>query len=116
MTVPPIVDAATLAAFLGGTPNPELVALCAAAASDAVAVVVDPPPVDADPATWTWPPSVSLVGVGVGADAYKALSAPGAGYQLDEATFTDAFRVVSTLLRRYEPFYNAFRAIGGMVG
>jgi hypothetical protein len=114
VTVPPIVDAATLAAFLGGTPNAELVALCAAAASEAVAVVVDPPPVDADPA-WSWPSGVTLVGVGVGADAYKAMSAPGAGYQLDEATYTDAFRVVSTLLRRYEPFYNGSRAIGGMI-
>jgi hypothetical protein len=117
---PPIVDPAILAAWLGGSPNPDLVDLCAQAASDAIAVVVEPAPIDADtddvPDGWDWAAGVKLSGLGVAGDAYKALSAPGGGYQLDEVVYTDVFRMVSNLVRKYEALYAPSRAIGGLVG
>ena len=114
-SAPPIVTGAELAAFLGGTPNAALVELCAGAASEALFAIVDLYVDDAgDPLPW--PDGVRLAGIGVAADAYKSLSAPGGGYQMDELTTAEAFRIVSTLLRRYEPFYNPSRAVGGMVG
>lgn len=115
MAVPPIVDPAVLTAWLGGVPNPDVVALCAAAADEAVRAVVDPPPADAPP-EWVWPSGVSLAGLGVAGDTYKALSAPGGGYALDDVVFTDAFKLTSALLRKYEPLINPERAVGGMVG
>lgn len=115
MTDPPIVTGDELVAWLKGAPDADVAALCAGAASDAVAAVVDPPP-DPLPEDWAWADGVRLAGLGVAGDAYKSLSAPGGGYVLDEVTFTDVFRLTSTIVRRYEPFYAASRAIGGMVG
>ena len=115
-TTPPIVSGAELALFLKGAPDQVLCDLCAGAASEALAAVVDQyvDEVTGDPEPW--PDGVRLAGIGVAADAYKSLSAPGGGYQMDEVTTAEAFRIVSTLLRRYEPFYNPVRAVGGMVG
>ena len=116
-SIPPIVDPDALAAYLKGSPDPALVALCAGAASEAIAAVVDPLPVDDGGApVGVWSDGVTLAGMGVAADAYKSLSALGGGYQMDELTMSDAFRIVSTLLRRYEAFYNPARAVGGMIG
>jgi hypothetical protein len=115
MAVPPIVDPGVLAAYLKGTPDPELVALCAAAASETVAALVDPPPPDADD-SYVWPSGVTLAGLGIASDAFKTLSAQGSGYALDEYSYTDTFVVTSSIARKYEPFYNPARAVGGMVG
>jgi hypothetical protein len=96
-----------------------MVTLCAAAADEAIRVVVDQPLVDADGNVdddFEWPAGVRFAGLGVAGDAYKSASAPGGGYQLDEFTTTDLFAITSTLVRRYEPFYNPARAVGGMVG
>ena len=114
-STPPIVTGAELATFLGGAPNAAVCDLCAGAASEALSalVVLD---LDDQGAPLPWSDGVRLAGMGVAADAYKSLSAPGGGYQMDELTTADAYRIVSTLLRRYEPFYNPTRAVGGMVG
>lgn len=117
MTVtPPIITGEELAAFLKGAPDPVLCDLVADAASEAVAAVVDQyiDETTGDPEPWT--AGVRLAATGVAADAYKSLSAPGGGYQMDEVTTAEAFRIVSTLLRRYEPFYNPTRAVAGMIG
>ena len=115
-STPPIITGEELAAFLKGTPDPALCALCAGAASEALEALVDQylDEVTGEPLPWS--DGVRLAGTGVAADAYKSLSAPGGGYQMDEFTSTDVFRIVSTLLRRYEPFYNPTRAVGGMIG
>lgn len=115
-STPPIVTGDELAAFLKGAPDLTLCDLCAGAASEALFALVDAyvDEVTGDPLPWS--DGVRLAGIGVAADAYKSLSAPGGGYQMDELTTSDAFRIVSTLLRRYEPFYNPSRAVGGLVG
>jgi hypothetical protein len=114
-SVPPIITGDELAGFLKGQPDPALCDLCAGAASEALAAIVDAYVDDAgDPLPWS--DGVRLAGLGVAADAYKSLSAPGGGYQMDEVTTAEAFRIVSTLLRRYEPFYNPTRAVGSMIG
>lgn len=115
MAAPAIITGADVAEFLKGTPDTGLCDLVAGAANEAIGAVVDAPP-DPLPDPWVWPSGVRLAALGVATDAYKSLSAPGGGYQLDEVTVTDVWTVTSALVRRYEPFYNPARAIGGMVG
>lgn len=108
-----IVSGAELAAHLGGNADANLCDLCAAAASAAVGAVVDP--LDTSDPTAVWPDAVRLVGLEVAAEQYKAASAPGGGFQMDEFT-TSGFHLTGTQLRKYEPVLAPFRAIGGMVG
>jgi hypothetical protein len=107
----PITTGADLAEHLGGNPDAALCDLAAAAANAALSAIVDEP-VDPDP----WADELVYVATVVGGDAYKAASGTGGGYQLDAVTFTDQFRVTSTLMRRYEPILAKYRKIGGMIG
>lgn len=107
----PIVTGPELEAFLGGHPDPGLCDLIAQAASSAVAAVVVAP-IDPDP----WPAEVRVVGLLVAADTYKQAQGTGGGYQLDATSYTDAFRLTSTVLRRYEALLAADRAVEGMIG
>jgi hypothetical protein len=107
----PIVSGPELAAHLGGQPDAGLCDLIAQAVSEMVAAVVDAP-VDPDP----WPASTRTVGLMAAADTYKAATGTGGGYQLDATSYTDVYRLSSTILRRYEPVLAAQRAVGGMIG
>lgn len=114
-TTPPIITGDELAAWLKGTPDLTLCELCASAASDAVAAVIDPPPSPL-PDGWVWADGARLAGLGVGGGAYKHLTAPGGGYQLDEVTYTDVFAVTSVALRKYSAFLAPLSAVGTMIG
>ena len=111
MAALPIITGDDLADRLGGTPNPETVALLAEAASNMVAALVTMP-ADPDP----WPAEVTGAALGVGADLYKAATGTGGGYQLDATSYTDVYRMTATFLRRYEPMLATVRATGGMAG
>lgn len=113
--MPPILAAEDLAQLLGPQADIGLCEVIAPAVSDAVAAVVDAPP-DPLPDGWVWPAGVTATGIGVGTDVYKSLVSPGGGFQMDEFTATDAYRITSVILRRYEPLYNPVRAVKGMIG
>ena len=108
-----IVDGSDLAAHLGGAADPALCNLCAAAGSAAVEAVVDP--LDPDDVAAVWPDEIRLVALDVAAEHYKAASAPGGGFQMDEFIAAN-WRLTGTQLRKYEPVLAAHRAVGGMVG
>lgn len=107
----PIISGADLAEHLGGQANAGLCDLLAEAISATLAGIIDAP-AEADP----WPAEARSAGLMAGADMYKAATGTGGGYQLDAATYTDAFRVTPTFLRRYEPLFVHLRAVGGMLG
>lgn len=106
-----IITGADLADHLGGAPDVALCDLLAGAISETLAALVDPP---TDPAPW--PYGTRSAALMAGADMYKAATGTGGGYQLDATSYTDAFRMTPTFLRRYESLFATNRAVRGMAG